>query len=138
MDGLWVFLAAGYGAEAERLGWPRNELYAAPPLWSRADLCGAALLIGDREVVNISLTEIRIKTASGATLGIYRKPQVDYGLVFRERLKLLGGDAAKEEPQLRAMEFAVNFYRSNHTDCSFEGGRAAVLAAIATKEMTTP
>jgi hypothetical protein len=128
-DGLWVFVAAGHGAEAERLGWPRGELFDVPPLWSRLDLCGCALLIGDREVVNVSSTEIRIKTASGATLAFYRKPAVDYGLVYRERLKLLGGDANKEEPRLRAVEYVVNFYRSHH-HCSLEDAKAAVMVAL--------
>jgi hypothetical protein len=62
IDGLWAFLAGGYGDEAERLGWPRNEIYAVPALWARVDLCGAALMIGDSAVVAITSAEIRIKT----------------------------------------------------------------------------
>jgi hypothetical protein len=75
LRGLRSFIELGHADEALRLGWPRDELYAVPPLWSRVDLCGAALAVGDREIVNITSTEIRIKTASGATLGIYRRPQ---------------------------------------------------------------
>jgi hypothetical protein len=130
LDGLRVFLLAGHGDEAERLGWPHDELFRVPPLWSRGDLCGAALRIGDREVVSITSTEIRIKTASGATLGIYRKPAIDYGLAYRTRIKELGDDALKEEPRLRALEAVVNFYRANHPDSDVDTAKAAVLAAI--------
>ena len=130
IDGLWVFLAAGHGAEAERLSWPRDELYAVPPLWCRVDLCGAALLIGDREVVGITSSEIRIKTPSGATLAFYRKPAVDYGLAYRARIKQLGDDGHKEEFQLRALEAVVNLYRSHHPSADVDTAKAAVLAAI--------
>jgi hypothetical protein len=130
MKGLEVFLTAGHGAEAERLGWTRDELYAVPPLWARVDLCGAALLIGDREVVDITSSAIQIKTASGAMLSFYRKPALDLALVYRERLKLFGEDACKEEVQLRAIEHTVNFCRSN-TGCDLATATAAVRAAIA-------
>jgi hypothetical protein len=129
LRGLRKFIADGYGAEAERLGWPHDELYRVPPVWARGDLCGVGLLIGDREVVEITPAEIRIKTASSATLAFYRNPEVDYGLFYRERLKLLGGDAHMEEPRLRAVEYVVHFYRSHH-DCSLEDAKAAVMAAI--------
>ena len=89
LRGLRKLIADGYGAEAERLGWPRDELYRVPPLWSRVDLCGVALLIGDREVANITPTEIRIKTASGATLAFYRKPDVDYRVAYEAHLKAI-------------------------------------------------
>ena len=97
LDGLRAFIGNGYADEAQRLGWPRDELFAVPPLWARVDLCGAALLIGDREVVDITSNEIRIKTASGATTAFYRKPQVDYGVAYRARLKQIGDDALNEE-----------------------------------------
>jgi hypothetical protein len=129
MRGLRAFLAVGGADDALRLGWTKDELFRVPPLWARVDLCGAALLIGDREVVEVKPAEIRIKAASGATLAFYRKPEVDYGLVYSERLKLLGGDADKEEPRLRAVEYVINFYRSHH-DCSLEDAKAAVRAAI--------
>jgi hypothetical protein len=129
MRGLRTFLATGRPDEALRLGWTKDELYAVPPVWARGDLCGVGPLIGDREVVEVTPTEIRIKTASGATLAFYRKPEVDYGLVYSERLKLVGGDANKEEPRLRAVEYVINFYRSHH-DCSLEDAKAAVTAAI--------
>jgi hypothetical protein len=134
--GLRVFLAAGHGAEAERLGWPKDELYAVPPLWSRVDLCGVALAIGDREVVGITAAEIRIKTASGSTLAFYRKPQIDYGLVFRERLKQVGLDASKEEFRLRAIEHTVNVCRAN-TGLDLDAAKKIVLDAIDKAKETT-
>ena len=104
LRGLRSFLANGHGDEAERLGWLKDELYAVPAVWSRVDLCGAALLIGDREVIGITPNEIRIRTASGSTLAFYRKPQVDYALAYRARIKMAGEDASKQEVQLRAVE----------------------------------
>jgi hypothetical protein len=130
IDGLRVFLFSGQGEEALRLGWPHDELFDVPPLWSRVDLCGAALAIGDREVVEITPTEIRIKTASGATLGIYRKPSIDYHLAYETRLKSVGLDAVNAETQLRALEAVVNLYRSHHPDADIDTAKAAVLAAI--------
>ena len=133
LRGLRAFIAAGHGDEAERLGWPRDELYAVPPLWSRVDLCGAALLIGDREVIGITSTEIRIKTASGATLAFYRKPAGR----LRRRLPCAHQDGRrrrlKEEVQLRALEATVNLFRANNPGASIDEAKAAVLAAIASK-----
>jgi hypothetical protein len=130
LRGLKAFLEAGHGAEALRLGWPKDELYAVPLLWSRIDSCGAALLIGDREIVNITSAEIRIKAASGSTLAFYRKPQVDYGVAYCARLKMVGDDAYKEEFQLRALEATVSLYRSNHPGVDIDAAKAAVVAAI--------
>ena len=141
IEGLEFFLFSGWGDEAERLGWPKDELYAVPSLWSRVDLCGAALLIGDREIVNITSAEIRIKAASGSTLAFYRKPAVDYGVAYRARIKELGDDGLKEEPRLRAFEFVVGLYLTNHPGIGVDEARAAVQIAIAqeaTKETTTP
>jgi hypothetical protein len=131
IDGLGIFLAVGHGDEAERLGWPHDELYRVPKLWSQIHLCGAALLIGDREVVEVSPTAIKIRTASGATQAFYRKPAVDYGLAYRERIRQLGLDASKEEAQLRAVEAVVNLYRSRHPSADIDTAKASVLAAIA-------
>jgi hypothetical protein len=97
-------------------------------VWARGDL-GVRLLIGDREAVEVTRAEIRIETASGAVQSFYRRPAVDYGLVYSKRLKLLGDDANKDEPRLRAVEYAVNFYRS-HRDCSLEDAKSAVANAI--------
>jgi hypothetical protein len=77
LRGLRSFIELGYAAEAERLGWPRDELYAVPPLWSRVDLCGCALLIGDREVVNVSSTEIPDQDCLGRDVGFL--PQATAG-----------------------------------------------------------
>jgi hypothetical protein len=109
--GLSTFLRAGRGAEAERLGWPPDELYRAPELWSQIQLTGSALLIGDREVADITADKIQIKTASGATLSFYRRPQPDYGLVYRERLKVLrglGADEAHFRSSISPSAFAAN------------------------------
>jgi hypothetical protein len=134
LRGLRAFLAAGHGDEAERLGWPKAELYAVPPLWSRVDLCGAGLLIGDREVIGITSSEIRIKTSSGATLAFYRRPQVDYAVAYRARLKLVGEDAGRAEFQLRALEATVGLYLSNNPDADIDTASAAVRAAIMAAE----
>ena len=87
LRGLRSFIELGYGDEALRLGWPPDELYAVPPVWSRVDLCGVGLAIGDRQVVSITPTEIRIKTPSGGTLAFYRKPAVDYRVAYEAHLK---------------------------------------------------
>ena len=78
IEGLKRFLEAGHGAEAERLGWPHDELFAVLPVWSRGDLTGVGLAVGDREVTSITSSAIRIKTASGATLSFYRRPATDF------------------------------------------------------------
>jgi hypothetical protein len=134
IEGLESFLFSGWADEALRLGWPHDELFRVPSLWSRVDLCGAALLIGDREVVNITSTEIRIKTASGSTLAFYRKPQVDYGVAYRARIKMAGEDARKEgreeEVKLHALEAVARLYLSHHSGADIDTAKAAVLAAI--------
>jgi hypothetical protein len=129
LAGLYAFLASGHGDVAECLGWPSSELYAVPPVWARIDLCGAALLIGDREVTDITADAIRIKTASGATLNFYRKPQPDYRLVYetrRKALKSLGAD----EAHFRALDHAVSFCRE-HSGCNLETAKALVRDAVA-------
>jgi hypothetical protein len=127
--GLRRFVASGLADEALCLGWTADELYAVPPVWARVDLCGVGLLIGDREVVEITPTEIRIKIASGATQRFFRGPEPDLALVYRERLKLFGLDAGSEEVQLRALEHTVRFCRDNR-NCDLETAKAAVLSAI--------
>jgi hypothetical protein len=131
MRGLSAFLRGGHGAEAERLGWPSDELYRVPELWSQIHLAGCALLIGDREVVDITAAEIRIKTASGSTLAFRRKPEVDYRLVYETRLKLIRGNypSDSEEPGLRALEYTVRLCRE-HRNCDLETAKAAVLSAL--------
>jgi hypothetical protein len=132
LDGLSAFLAAGHGAKAESLGWPKDELYRVPPLWSRIDLTGAALSIGDREVIEVSAEAIRVKAASGSILSIYRKPQPDYAAVYqlrRKELAHLGGD----EPHLRALDHAIFLCRAQ-SNCSLEEAKAAVRGAIEGKK----
>jgi hypothetical protein len=112
VDGLKAFLQAGRGDEARSCGWPDHELYRVPPVWARVDLCGAALLIGDRAVIEITSARIQIRTASGATQCFYRRPKPDFALVYAERLRLLIPDAGEDEAKLRALEFTVSVCRS--------------------------
>jgi hypothetical protein len=130
MDGLEVFLLSGQSDEALRLGWPHDELFAVPPLWSRVDLCGVALLIGDREVVSVAPDKIQVKTASGATLSFYRKRQPDYRLVYETRRKSLVNNLGSDEARFRAFDFTVNFCRQ-HSGCDLEEAKALVRVAIA-------
>jgi hypothetical protein len=132
LRGLRKFIADGYGAEAERVGWPSDELYRVPELWSQVHLTGAALAVGDREIVDVTSSEIRIKTASGATLAFYRKPVVDYRVAYEAHLKAICGNypGDSEEPRLRAVERTVGLFRSNNPNASLEDAKAAVLAAI--------
>jgi hypothetical protein len=127
--GLRVFIATGGADKALGLGWSHDELFAVPPLWANAAACGAGLLIGDREVVAVTAEAIRIKTASGATLSLYRCPQPDLALVYRERLKALRG-LGGDEPHFRAFDYAVSFCRE-HSGCDLEQAKATVRAAIA-------
>jgi hypothetical protein len=129
LRGLQRFVANGHGGRAEALGWSHDELYRVPKPWSQTSLTGVALLVGDNEVVEVTATEIGTKTATGAIQIFRRKPEPDFGLVYRERLKLFGLDASCEEVQLRTLEHTVRFCR-NHRNCDFETAKAAVLAAI--------
>jgi hypothetical protein len=64
--------AQQWAVQAMRLGWTAVELYRVPPLWSRIDLTGAALLIGDRQVIAVTEDSIVIETPSGARLKFRR------------------------------------------------------------------
>jgi hypothetical protein len=70
--GLKRFVDAGWSDKAAQLGWTDVELYRLPPIWSRIDLTGAALLIGDRPVVAVTEDSIVIETPSGAPLKFRR------------------------------------------------------------------
>ena len=72
MRGLKRFVDAGWSDKAAQLGWTAVELYRLPPLWSRIDLTGAALLIGDRRVIAVTEDSIVIETPSGAPLKFRR------------------------------------------------------------------
>ena len=63
--GLQHFVKDGWGDPAALMGWTTEELYRVPPVWSRVDLTGAALLIGDRKVVAVTEASIAIETRSG-------------------------------------------------------------------------
>jgi hypothetical protein len=128
MSGVRTFLASGLADEAIRLGWPHDELFAVPPLWANVALCGAALVIGDREVAAVTADKIQIKSESGSILSFYRRPQPDYGLVYRERLKALRG-LGGDEPHFRAFDYAVSFCRQ-HSGYDLEKAKALVRAAI--------
>ena len=66
MHGLKRFVDDGWSDKAALLGWTGVELYRVPPKWSRIDLTGAALLIGDRQVIAVTEASIVIETPSGA------------------------------------------------------------------------
>jgi hypothetical protein len=72
LRGLKRFLGAGWSDKAALFGWTALELYRVPPQWSRIDLTGAALLIGDRRVIAVTEDSIVIETASGAPLKFRR------------------------------------------------------------------
>ena len=72
MRGLRRFVDGGWSDKAALLGWTAVELYHLPPLWSRIDLTGAALLIGDRRVIAVTEDSIVIETPSGASLKFRR------------------------------------------------------------------
>jgi DNA (cytosine-5)-methyltransferase 1 len=110
MRGLRAFLAAGHGDQAEAAGWPHNELYRVPELWSQIHLCCAALLIGDCAVTEVTSTTIQIKTSSGATQSFYQRPKPDFGLDYAERVKLLRRDVGEAEARARALEHMVAAY----------------------------
>ena len=72
---------------------------------------------------------IQIQTANGA-LQACRRPEADYALAYRERIRLVGEDAHKEEVRLRALEAVVNLYRSHHPGVDVDTAKAAVLQAL--------
>jgi hypothetical protein len=72
MRGLKRFVDTGWADKAALLGWTAVELYRLPPLWSRIDLAGAALLIADRRVIAVTQHSIVIETPSGAPLKFRR------------------------------------------------------------------
>jgi hypothetical protein len=72
LRGLKCFVDAGWSDKAALLGRTAVELYRAPPVWSRIDLTGAALLIGDRRILAVTEASIVIETPSGAPLKFRR------------------------------------------------------------------
>jgi hypothetical protein len=72
MRGARRFVDEGWSDKAALLGWTAIELFRLPPLWSRVDLAGAALLINDRRVIAVTEASIVIETPSGAQLKFHR------------------------------------------------------------------
>jgi hypothetical protein len=70
--GLERFVTGGWGDKAALLGWTPGELYRVPPLWSRIDLTGAALLVGYRRVTALTADNIAIESRSGSQLRFRR------------------------------------------------------------------
>jgi hypothetical protein len=71
-NGLQRFVRDGWRDQAALLGWTADELYRVPPLWSRVDLTGAALLVGERGIVALTEASIVIETLSGSQLKFRR------------------------------------------------------------------
>jgi hypothetical protein len=94
IDGLRRFAAAGWADKACLMGWTKEELYRVPPLWARIDLCGAALLIGNRRVIAITsdniiietVRAIRIKTANGGVRTEQVRTQTKFRRLGREHI----------------------------------------------------
>jgi hypothetical protein len=72
LRGLHRFVWDGWGDRAALMGWTKDGLYGLPPVWARVDLCGAALLIGDRKVIAITAESIATQARSGSVLRFYR------------------------------------------------------------------
>ena len=72
LQGLHRFVVEGWGDRAALMGWTKDELYRVPFLWARVDLCGAALLIGDRRVAAVTETSIAIAARAGSKLKLRR------------------------------------------------------------------
>jgi hypothetical protein len=75
-DGCDRFVAEGWAEKARPEGWSNRELFALPECWSRIDQCGVAWLVGERRVIEVTADAIKIETASGARLGLYRRTSV--------------------------------------------------------------
>ena len=130
LRGLRAFLAAGYGEEAARLGWPAHELFRVPTPWVRDEWRGAGLQIGDGEVTEITASRIGYRASSGAQLAVCRTGPHDYAAGYRTRLKARGEDACREEVQLRVFEAVVGDYLANNPSVTIDQAAASVRAAI--------
>jgi hypothetical protein len=71
-DGLRRFVNDGWGDQVALLGWTAEELYRVPPLWSRIDLTGAALLVGYRRVTAVTADNIVIESRPASQLRFRR------------------------------------------------------------------
>jgi hypothetical protein len=72
MRGLHRFVVEGWADRAALMGWTKDELYRVPRFWSRVDLTGAALLIGQSRVIAVTEASIVIETQSGLQLKFRR------------------------------------------------------------------
>jgi hypothetical protein len=54
------------------MGWSPEELYRVPPLWRRVDLTGAALLIGESQVIGVTEASVVVEAPSGSRLKFRR------------------------------------------------------------------
>jgi hypothetical protein len=113
LHGLRTFLDSGFSDQALALGWTHPELFAVPPVWAAIDRCGLALLVADRQVIEVTAETIVIRTESGAVQRFYRKPKPDWAVAYKARLKSAGLDAGNEEVQLRAFEATVKLCMSS-------------------------
>jgi hypothetical protein len=68
IEGARRFVADGWSDRAALMGWTADELYRVPPVWSRIDLCGAALIIGDSHLVAVTEASVVIETHRGSRL----------------------------------------------------------------------
>ena len=83
-----VRFAAEVAAEALRLGWTHDQLFAFAEPFARLDLQGAAWFIGDAIITGITADAITIRSATGATKRIYRgdgKIRLETGWPLREK-----------------------------------------------------
>jgi hypothetical protein len=128
LRGLRAFLAAGHADEALRLGWSHDELFRIPPAWSCISECGAALMIGDAEVIGISAEKIQIKTASGATQSFTRRPEPDLVLAYRANYAALRRDLKHEDAEPAAYDRVVALCQSTGLD--LETSKQRALAAM--------
>jgi hypothetical protein len=71
-ESLRRFVRDGWCDQAALLGWTADELYRVPPLWSRVDVTGAALLVGERRIVALTDASLAIETPSGSRLKFRR------------------------------------------------------------------
>jgi hypothetical protein len=68
-----IRFAAVYAAEAMRLGWARDELFALTEPFANLSRQGAAWFVGGAAIVEVTAAAITLRTASGATTRIYKK-----------------------------------------------------------------
>jgi hypothetical protein len=67
--------ARGWAAKAMGLRWTFDELFTLAEPFANVSLQGAAWFVGDSTVTAVTAEAITLRTASGATQRIYRKPR---------------------------------------------------------------